>query len=214
MYESEDGKKVLAFRGTNEAKDWKTNVPQGLGFETDQYNEAHRLGQAMRNAYGPNGYEITGHSLGGGLASMASVSSGTPATTFNSAGLHPKTAKRVGADIARGNDLIETYAVKGEVLTSVQSVPFAKQALGKWHSLPATGPSLTGKAAQGAAKGAAAGGVLGAIGAPVTAAGGAVIGGVGGLAKESVNRHGMDNVINGIEAQKTEDIGSLSPEAK
>ncbi|MCC6556009.1 MAG: type VI secretion system tip protein VgrG [Polyangiaceae bacterium] len=213
MYESEDGKKVLAFRGTNEGKDWKTNIPQGIGMETDQYNEAHRLGQAMRNAYGPEGYEITGHSLGGGLASMASVSSGTKATTFNAAGLHPKTAARVGADFSKGAELIDTYGVAGEVLTSAQTVPGAKQAVGKWHDLPATGPSLTGKTASGAAKGGAAGAAIGAIGGPIGALGGAIIGGLVGLGKESVNRHGMDHVVAGIEAQKTEDTQTLSPEA-
>ena len=210
MYENEEGKKVIAFRGTNEAKDWKTNIPQGIGMETDQYNHANKLGMAMRNAYGPEGYEITGHSLGGGLASMASVSSGTKATTFNAAGLHPKTAQRVGADYNKGKDLIDTYGVSGEVLTSVQTVPGAKQALGKWHDLPATGPGLAGPTAKGAAKGAGIGAIFGPTGALI----GGALGGIGGLAMEATNRHGMDHVVAGIEAQKTEDIDIMKAEAK
>ncbi|AKT42611.1 type VI secretion system tip protein TssI/VgrG [Chondromyces crocatus] len=214
MYESDDGQKVVAFRGTNEAKDWKTNIPQGLGMETDQYNHAHHIGQAMRNTYGPDGFEITGHSLGGGLASMAVVTSGAQGTTFNSAGLHPRTARRVGADFSRGADLIETYGVAGEVLTSVQTVPVMRQAMGKWHDLPAIGPGMGGTTGQGAMKGAGAGAAIGgAIGGAKGALIGGAIGGIGGgvvsMAKLSVERHGMDYVINGIESQKTEDIETM-----
>ncbi|EYF08096.1 type VI secretion system tip protein TssI/VgrG [Chondromyces apiculatus] len=214
LYESEDGKKVIAFRGTNEAKDWKTNIPQGIGLETDQYNEAHHLGQAMRNTYGPNGFEITGHSLGGGLASQAVVTSGARGTTFNSAGLHPRTARRLGADFSQGADLIDTYGVAGEVLTSVQTVPGARQALGKWHDLPAIGPGMGGTTGQGAMKGAGAGAAVGGlIGGPQGALIGGAIGGIGGgvvsMAKLSVSRHGMDYVVNGIESQKTEDITTM-----
>ncbi|HSN97253.1 MAG TPA: Mbeg1-like protein, partial [Candidatus Nanopelagicales bacterium] len=202
MYESEEGQKVLVFRGTNEAKDWKTNIPQGIGLETDQYNYANRLGVAMSDTYGSEGFEVSGHSLGGGLATMAVVSSGARGTTFNAAGLHPRSARRAGADFSRGADLIDTYAVDGEVLTSVQTVPFARQAVGKWHSLPAVGDGMLGTAAGGASKGAAVGGLLGPKGAAI----GGALGAVGAVGKLSVARHGMDFVVNGIEAQKTEDI--------
>jgi len=218
MFESEEGKKVLVFRGTNEAKDWKTNIPQGIGLETDQYNHAHRLGQATRNTYGREGFEIAGHSLGGGLASMAVVSSGARGTTFNAAGLHPRTARRVGADASLGDQLIDTYAVEGEVLTSVQNVPLARQALGRWHDLPAVGPGMGGSAAQGAAQGAKVGAAAGALAGPKGAAiGGAVGGAAGGListVKLSVARHGMDYVVNGIETQKGEDLEVLKAEGR
>jgi len=214
LFRSDEGKYVLAYRGTEmnkgfaEAlKDWKANIPQSLGFETKQYNQAQRLAQAMKNTYGPEGFEITGHSLGGGLASLASVSTGARATIFNAAGLNPKTAARVGADLSDADELIQSYHVAGEILTAGQGATPMPDALGKRYNLPVSTsmlPSLAQGAGQGAALGSAIGGAQGAL------IGGAV-GGAIGLGKSSLGRHGIEHAVAGIESQKREDEQTMQP---
>ncbi|MBO7942079.1 DUF2974 domain-containing protein, partial [Streptomyces sp. S9] len=97
IYGDEHGHYVVAFSGTDEGKDWLTNFRQGLGFEDAQYNQAIALAREAKVAFGDE-VVITGHSLGGGLAGVASISSGIPAVTFNASGVHDKTLERIGID--------------------------------------------------------------------------------------------------------------------
>lgn len=124
VYGDGQGRHVLAYSGTDEAKDWLTNFGQGLGFETSQYNQAMALARQAKVAFGQD-MVITGHSLGGGLAAAAAVATDTPAVTFNASGVHDKTLERVGLDpdaVKReaGQGLIRRYAVDNEILTELQ----------------------------------------------------------------------------------------------
>lgn len=125
IYGDGQGRHVLAYSGTDEAKDWLTNFGQGLGFETSQYNQAMALARQAKVAFGQD-MVITGHSLGGGLAAAAAVATDTPAVTFNAAGVHDKTLERVGLDPdavkreAEQGGLIRRYAVQNEILTELQ----------------------------------------------------------------------------------------------
>jgi len=133
--------------------------------------------------------ETTGHSLGGGMASAASVASGKASTTFNAAGLHPNTVGRYGGTPQSSS--VQAYRVAGEMLTGLQE-----------PGLKAFG----GAAAVGGPVGVAAVGALGAmtpkaIGVPHEVPGSAI---------DPVRRHFMTDVIDGIEAQKEEDQATLS----
>ena len=64
---------------------------------------------------------ITGHSLGGGLASIGSLASQIPAFTFDAAGLHPNSVAQYGGDIAQAQDLIHAYHLNGDFLTRMQT---------------------------------------------------------------------------------------------
>jgi Protein of unknown function (DUF2974) len=124
IYTDNDGRYVVAFRGTDQGKDWKTNLGQGLGFETTQYNLAVQLGSQAKVAFGEN-VAFVGHSLGGGLASAAMVATDSPGMTFNAAGLTDKSMKRLGLDPDAvrqevENGQIRNYQVKGEILTHMQ----------------------------------------------------------------------------------------------
>lgn len=124
VYGDGQGRHVLAYSGTDEAKDWLTNFGQGLGFETSQYNQAMALARQAKIAFGQD-MVITGHSLGGGLAAAAAVATDTPAVTFNASGVHDKTLERVGLDPdavkhEAGQGLIRRYAVQNEILTELQ----------------------------------------------------------------------------------------------
>ncbi len=124
VYTDNDGRYAVAFRGTDQGKDWKTNLGQGLGFETTQYNLAVQLGSQAKVAFGDN-VAFVGHSLGGGLASAAMVATDSPGMTFNAAGLTDKSMNRLGLDPAAvrqevENGQIRNYQVKGEILTHLQ----------------------------------------------------------------------------------------------
>jgi len=67
---------------------------------------------------------LTGHSLGGGLASFAALKVGLPAITFNAAGLSQKTIIGDGLDLTDANvpgQQIDSYYIAGEALTWVQT---------------------------------------------------------------------------------------------
>jgi hypothetical protein len=125
IYGDGQGRHVLAYSGTDEAKDWLTNFGQGLGFDTSQYNQAMALARQAKVAFGQD-MVITGHSLGGGLAAAAAVATDTPAVTFNASGVHDKTLERVGLDPdavkreAEQGGMIRRYAVQNEILTELQ----------------------------------------------------------------------------------------------
>jgi hypothetical protein len=124
LYTDHHGDVVLAFRGSNEGKDWFHNIGQGLGFDDAQYQAAEK---AARKAYDVFGERLvmTGHSLGGGLATLGSVVTGSPAVTFNSSGLSEHTIRRQGRDpeVVRQwaqEGPIRRYAIDHEVLTTLQ----------------------------------------------------------------------------------------------
>lgn len=124
IYGDGQGRYVLAFRGTDAGKDWGTNLGQGLGFETAQYNQAIMLSRQAKVAFGDE-LVITGHSLGGGLAAVGAAVTDTPAVTFNAAGVKDKTLERVGLDASAVKEeathgQIRRYAVDNEILTGLQ----------------------------------------------------------------------------------------------
>ncbi|MBA0198860.1 PAAR domain-containing protein [Pectobacterium brasiliense] len=201
-----NGETMLTYRGTNNAvtgaKDWLTNAAQGMGLESAQYNQAMDLAKLVKRAVSPPPV-IVGHSLGGGLASAGVGVTGLPGYTFNAAGLHTNTVARVGgADLAKTASLIKTQAVDGEVLTMAQT--YGKALI----------PGLLSGAGAliGGTAGAVLGGVIGVAkllggGLPKASGDMMALPAVGG---SPIARHGMDQVIAGIESQKKEDIGKIT----
>ena len=95
------------------------NFPQSVGLKTDYYDRAMDLAVTLTKASFT--FEITGHSLSGGMASAASAVTGVKATTFNAPGLHPQTARRFaqenpGTQLFDVKDRITAYVVQGELL--------------------------------------------------------------------------------------------------
>ncbi|MDE0661510.1 MAG: hypothetical protein OXI79_17885 [Gammaproteobacteria bacterium] len=82
---------VVAARGTDQLRDWIANGRQGLGFESEQYNQAMAWAETRAKQY--DSIHFTGHSLGGGLAMAMAAHTGnyTAFTVFDSAGVHAKT---------------------------------------------------------------------------------------------------------------------------
>lgn len=107
IYRSQtDGRLIMVSRDTqrNSLVDWKTNIENGQGFDTDQYAATRRLATKL-NASGQN-FDIGGYSKGGGLAQEAGlISPNSNVYVFNSAGLHENSLARTGQasfdDLAR-----------------------------------------------------------------------------------------------------------------
>lgn len=128
FYSGPQGHVVLAFTGTDEGRDWKHNLGQGLGLRDAQYDQAIELAGEARRAFGAD-LVLTGHSLGGGLAAAAAMVHEVPAVTFNAAGVHDRTLERLGFDAAvlkqeAAQGLVRTYAVESELLTHLQEDSF------------------------------------------------------------------------------------------
>lgn len=93
LFQAEDGTYYLAFRGTEfySLDDWETNLAQHLGLQTSQYEQAYLL--AMKVGYRLSATEgrlvLTGHSLGGSLATYAAERLGGTAIVFNPSSVHP-----------------------------------------------------------------------------------------------------------------------------
>jgi len=95
------------------------NLPQSIGLETDYYTRSMALAEMLKRA--GLDFDITGHSLGGGMASAASAVTGMRAVTFNAAGLHPDTAPsflkdKPGAQLFDTSDTVTAWQVQGEIL--------------------------------------------------------------------------------------------------
>lgn len=128
-------KPVVAFKGssgdvmTSDGKLHSTtqedflanNFPQSVGMRTDYYDRAMQMATDLKLA--GLDFELTGHSLAGGMAAAASAVTGNHATTWNAAGLHPETAQRFAAEnpgvmVHDANKSVISYQVQGELLNN------------------------------------------------------------------------------------------------
>ena len=113
------GEIVIAYKGTdtlvkNAAVDWFAgNIPTGLlGIGSTQLLDAALFYQAVKTANPNANITFTGHSLGGGLASLMSVYFDKPATTFAEApflltAVNPVVTGLLGASLAL-NEIIDS----------------------------------------------------------------------------------------------------------
>lgn len=128
---------TLAFRGTEDIRDFIGGNRQAIDPGAPQYQEARRLVEQLQAVLGDKLTDLTGHSLGGGLAAATSMLTGLSATTFNAAGLNTSTVTSAGGtwNEERSQNLITNYRVNDEVLTNLQergsigSIPLAVSAL-------------------------------------------------------------------------------------
>lgn len=125
VFRGTEGRKLLKGKKQIEAiKDWKYgNDPQTIGKESPQYTKAMKLSEhILKNL--KQDFTITGHSLGGGLASASSIIANKKAVVFNSAGLHNNTIKRYTGNKKfnkwKYKNQITNYYIPGEIVTGSQ----------------------------------------------------------------------------------------------
>lgn len=131
IYQNDQGQYVVAYRGTDDwgianPGDADDNALQGLGFETGQYSDAIALAQRAEQVFGDGNVVVTGHSLGGGLASAAALATGASGVTFNAAGLSDQTLESLGfnpnavRDSVADSGQLRRYIVNGDPLNGAQ----------------------------------------------------------------------------------------------
>ena len=139
FYDSVLNRVVIANRGTEGLidPDGAADFRQAMGLEARQYTDAIKLAEKVHGVFGKN-YTITttGHSLGGGLASVQALFLGSTANTFNAAGVHENTLQRYGIDPESAETNIHAYYVEGEVLSRIQDSPLPDIGMGVGMSIP------------------------------------------------------------------------------
>ena len=73
---------------------------------------------------------ITGHSLGGSLASVVGLATGLPTYTYNSAGVNPAMIEKYGLNDSQYSN-IRAYRTDDDPVTSVQEGPLKPKVVGK-----------------------------------------------------------------------------------
>ena len=137
--DSKTGIVFIAFRGTEpfKIKDDITDYHNAQGQVTQQYIKAAKLGGIVANNV--SGVVVfTGHSLGGGLASVAALRASEPADTFNAAGVSQGVLHGLDLRSANASRLIQAYYVRGDPLTTLQTYTPLPSALGTPHPLTPT----------------------------------------------------------------------------
>jgi hypothetical protein len=224
IYQDAKGDHVLAFAGTDpkSGKDILNDAEQAAGLPARQYQQAAALANQAKTAFG-NSLVLTGHSLGGGLASAASVATDSAAVTFNAAGVNNNTLRQLvpGADVGTlkqeaDDGLVRRYAVKGEILTGEQQTGlgrgFAPNAIGHeitlndpnplpWYA-EAPGVNLISDSIHGG-KLHSMGSVLGALQKDHPWDGGGVREGVVEKISDGIGK-GTDKVVSGIDWAKNQ----------
>lgn len=123
-----DGVYTVSFRGTGGEgfrdllDDIQDDIGQSQGFTTSQYVLAADLARELDIALGSENINFTGHSLGGGLATVAALTIQRPAIVYNPAGLHPDVAEDLELEINSADNLVTNYYVEGEIVTSAQDL--------------------------------------------------------------------------------------------
>ncbi|AOM39236.1 phospholipase [Xenorhabdus hominickii] len=146
-----NGLYIVSFTGSNELKDFMVSIRQGLGYSEKQYDQAIELANKALKIFGEN-VIFTGHSLGGGLASVAALTTGKPAVIYNSSGVSDSTLKRMGISPEAGRELassglIRHYVVQHDWLDNLQKILPVPQPMGNkieleyelkstWDALP------------------------------------------------------------------------------
>ncbi len=95
-YKSKNGEIVIAYRGTNEGKDWKANFSRSE--VSLQALSALQYARKVKSKYAKTGQKVklTGHSLGGNLAQFSASILDLDAVTFNTADLNHSELQMAG----------------------------------------------------------------------------------------------------------------------
>jgi uncharacterized protein YukE len=135
---------VVAYRGTDgdSVKDWREDAFNAADLPTNQARQAIDVATSIANdpRFKGSDIEYTGHSLGGSLASIASVATGNPAKTFNAASIgegNYALALAAGGH-GRSEEQIVNYHTAPDVLTGLQDGVGIRPAAGAQVTIDST----------------------------------------------------------------------------
>jgi len=158
-----DGEVVVAFSGTDATSwpqaraDFDDNVLQGLGFAAEQYDSAIAVGLETVRRFGAENARFVGHSLGGGLATVAAAAVAldqgvsVETVTLNAAGISTRTLRRLHErylggdgrpqpdlsrdDLSAGVSHVRAYATTADPVTALNSA-LGQRPVGESHEIP------------------------------------------------------------------------------
>lgn len=128
LFNEERNEYVVSFKGTSlfSIRDWHTNVENHIGLgDPIHYEMATSLARRLDYAFGALDssatLSFTGHSLGGGLATIAALATGHSATVFNAASVSSNTIYENMIDMQVPSDHIEVINTTGDVVSDLQN---------------------------------------------------------------------------------------------
>ena len=105
VYVDQNGKPTIAYRGTNNLKDWVTNlsIPLGLAHKTNRVKHAKMVAKQVEAKYGQPANAV-GHSLGGYLAEVSGANG--KVVTYNKASVGTPKRNANQIDIRTKKDVV------------------------------------------------------------------------------------------------------------
>ncbi|MGL6196875.1 MAG: hypothetical protein ACRC2T_18840 [Thermoguttaceae bacterium] len=115
---------ILGFGGTvpKNPDDWITNFRQWNGKKAEQYERGIVLSNNIKPHF-RNKVVFVGHSLGGGIATVAAALNGTEAVVFNPPGIHTNSIPHINLKTETFPQ-IRRFVVRGEILNLINHIPF------------------------------------------------------------------------------------------
>lgn len=138
---------ILGFHSTKTLLDWVDNIQQLFGRETELYQQVKEVALKIRPELRDK-VIFTGHSLGGGLAIVAALVTGSRAIVFNPPRIHQNTLAGLSTDDSR----IARYRVKGDIASTKIPWPPSYVELGQetlLTTLPFASPHSIGQVLAG-----------------------------------------------------------------
>ncbi len=111
----------LAFAGTEDGKDWRSNIAQSTMGKTQQYEDALRVARDLHKTASERGIKMTatGHSLGGSMAQAVSFALGIKSVVFDAAPLSKAYANGTPAEMLRAHGNVTNIRLKGDPVSKL-----------------------------------------------------------------------------------------------
>lgn len=120
VYTDKNGKPTIAYRGTNNLKDWFTDlsIPLGFAHKTNRVKHAKMVAKQVETKYGQPANAV-GHSLGGYLAEVSGVNG--KVATYNKASVGMKHHNAHQIDIRTKKDIVSMLTPKNDSNITIRS---------------------------------------------------------------------------------------------